>query len=110
MDAELKPKTVSERKIGKFLGSYERQKLLGAVEVNVHEIAYMIEQNEEDLNILMAILSIDQVLDRLELSLLEDRSDRQRSISRSAGRGRKGGTREKASASRKSYNQFRWLY
>ncbi len=29
MDAELRPKTVSELKIGKFIDSYERQKLLG---------------------------------------------------------------------------------
>lgn len=106
MDAELRPKTVSELKIGKFIDSYERQKLLGVVEVNVHEIVHMIEQNDEDFKVLLAILSLDRVLDRLELSLLEDRSDRQRSISRSAGRGRKGGTRAKAPARRKSYNQF----
>jgi hypothetical protein len=77
-----------------------------SVEVNVHEIVHMIEQNDEDFKVLLAILSLDRVLDRLELSLLEDRSDRQRSISRSAGRGGKGGTRAKAPARRKSYNQF----
>jgi len=78
--------------------------------VNVHEIAYMIEQNEEDMNILMAILSLYKVLDRLEMNLVENLSNRQRRISRSAGRGRKGGTREKAPTRRKSYNQFRWVH
>jgi len=31
MDAELRPKTVSELEIGKLMGSYERQTLLGPV-------------------------------------------------------------------------------
>jgi hypothetical protein len=92
MDAEPRPKVLSELKIGKIIGSDERQKLLGVVVVNVQEIAYMIEQNEDDLQILTAILSLDKVLDRLELSLIEDRSDRPRSINRSAGKGGKGGT------------------
>ncbi|HEC61510.1 MAG TPA: hypothetical protein ENI27_04580 [bacterium] len=106
MDAELKPKTVSGLKIGKFVDSYERQKLLGTAEVNVHKIIHMIEQNDEDLNILKAILSLDKVLARLELSLLEDWSDRQMSSGRSAGRGKKDRTRAKAPARRKSYNNF----
>jgi hypothetical protein len=110
MDTEMRPIILSEQNTGKVIGNQEQQRLLGVVEVNIHEIVNMIEQNDEDVKILTAILSLDTILDRIEASLAKDRNLRRRSCGRSAGRGRKGGTRMKGLVNKKPYDRFRWPY
>jgi hypothetical protein len=86
MDSELRPQNLSELKTGKVIGNYERQRLLGVAELNVHEIVHMIEENEADTNILAAITSLDSILHRLEVNLAEILVSRRKRIGRSAGR------------------------
>jgi hypothetical protein len=110
MDTESKPTIPSGYKAENVVSNQEQQRLLRVVEVNIHEIAHMIEQNEEDVNILTAILSLDMVLDRIELSLAKDRNLRRRIYRGSAGRGRVIGTRVKGPANRTPFDRIRWRY
>jgi hypothetical protein len=110
MDTESKPTIPAGYNAENVVRNQEQQRLLGVVEASIHEIEHMIEQNEEDVNILTAILSLDIVLDRVELSLAKNRDLRRRIYRRSAGRGSISGTRVKGPVNRTPYARSRWRY
>jgi hypothetical protein len=110
MDTESKPTIQAGYNAENVVRNQEQQRLLGVVEASIHEIEHMIEQNEEDVNILTAILSLDIVLDRVELSLAKNRDLRRRIYRRSAGRGSISGTRVKGPVNRTPYARSRWRY